>query len=299
MLPFTQAQRRLLARLRSIVGDDPNIDPRRVAALIRAVSEEVADLEHVAAATIYAELTSIYRAGHDQFAARLGTDLQFSQIRVDAARALAKRQVETVASQLRDTEAATKTALRRLARSNVENIVINGTPAKRAAQLFTDDVQSQLGLFTVRYSNDAEHTVADWAEMAVRTESAMAYNSGTFDTAAELDIGWFECLDSPDCGLDGHDDPEKPDGNVYSADDADSYSISHPSCVRDWAPRPDVQSQDDADAANQATADGGPSASDGQPPDTSSPLTAPTEPQGRQPREPREPRASRSGDESA
>lgn len=51
------------------------------------------------------------------------------------------------------------------------------------------------------------------------------------------------------CGWTSHDDPDKANGTVRHIDDAENHPISHPRCARSFAPRPDVTSQAEADAA--------------------------------------------------
>lgn len=87
--------------------------------------------------------------------------------------------------------------------------------------------------------------VAGWSDARsltiARTETAHAYNWAA--TAGYRDSGIVSdviCLDSPDCGWDGHDDPELADGTVRSLDEAESYPTSHPNCVRAFAPNVDT-----------------------------------------------------------
>ena len=97
--------------------------------------------------------------------------------------------------------------------------------------------------------------VAGWsgarAETIARTETAHAYNwaavAGYRDTGI---VGSCICLDSPDCGWDGHDDSEPADGTVRSFDEAESYPTSHPNCVRAFSPN-----VDDGSSSDQVPAD--------------------------------------------
>lgn len=75
------------------------------------------------------------------------------------------------------------------------------------------------------------------AQTIARTETAHAYNWAA--VAGYRDSGLVEtviCLDSPDCGWDGHDDPEEADGTVRTLDESEEYPTSHPNCVRAFAP---------------------------------------------------------------
>lgn len=87
--------------------------------------------------------------------------------------------------------------------------------------------------------------VAGWSDARsltiARTETAHAYNWAA--TAGYRDSGIVPdciCLDSPECGWDGHDDPELADGTVRSLDEAEEFPTSHPNCVRAFAPNVDT-----------------------------------------------------------
>jgi hypothetical protein len=100
---------------------------------------------------------------------------------------------------------------------------------------------------TIRPNETAEEaaarSVASRSETIARTETAHAYNwaavAGYRDSGIVADC---ICLDSPDCGWDGHDDPELADGTVRSMDEAESFPTSHPNCVRAFAPNVDTGS---------------------------------------------------------
>ena len=70
----------------------------------------------------------------------------------------------------------------------------------------------------------------------VRTETAMAHQAAANMNYAYHDITHVEWLDSPDCGVNGHDDPEKADGQIVTLARNRQYPISHPNCVRASAP---------------------------------------------------------------
>lgn len=70
----------------------------------------------------------------------------------------------------------------------------------------------------------------------VRTETALAHQAGANHNYQYHDITHVEWLDSPDCGVNGHDDPEKADGQVVTLARNMRHPISHPNCVRASAP---------------------------------------------------------------
>ena len=74
------------------------------------------------------------------------------------------------------------------------------------------------------------------AERIARTESAFATNEAASQIYGKEGIDQVEVLDGPDCGWTSHDDPLKADGRVVSVAEARRQPISHPNCVRAFAP---------------------------------------------------------------
>lgn len=123
--------------------------------------------------------------------------------------------------------------------------------------MLTTAIESGLaaGDGTAVIAQDLYDLVAGWgkarSETIARTETAHAYNwaaiAGYRDSGI---VGSSICLDSPDCGWDGHDDPEPADGTVRSFDEAEEFPTSHPNCVRAFAPN-----VDDGSSGDQVPAD--------------------------------------------
>lgn len=79
---------------------------------------------------------------------------------------------------------------------------------------------------------------ASRAMTVARTETANAYNKSTL--AAYKDSGLVKklvCLDSPDCGWNGHNDSERAQNRQCTYEDAQAHPLSHPNCVRAFAPK--------------------------------------------------------------
>lgn len=79
-------------------------------------------------------------------------------------------------------------------------------------------------------------TYKDRAQAIARTETAISSAFAAGDRYTDAGVTEVDCIDNPECGMDGHDDPEKPNGKRYSIDTIDMYPISHPRCVRVWLP---------------------------------------------------------------
>ncbi|MDE0003390.1 MAG: hypothetical protein OXQ29_11915 [Rhodospirillaceae bacterium] len=70
----------------------------------------------------------------------------------------------------------------------------------------------------------------------VRTETALAHQAAANSEYAYHGVERVEWLDSPDCGVNGHDDSEKANGQIVTLARNARYPISHPNCVRAAAP---------------------------------------------------------------
>lgn len=101
-------------------------------------------------------------------------------------------------------------------------------------------------LDTVIYSNQTRHPVQSWARAALSWQGASTANHGAINTARdELETQWMECIDGPECGFVSHEDTDHASGTIRSLDDAAAYPIAHPGCIRQWAPRPDLNGRTD------------------------------------------------------
>ena len=74
------------------------------------------------------------------------------------------------------------------------------------------------------------------AERIARTESALSQNNATAQAYSAEGIERVEVLDGWDCGWTSHDDGDNRNGELVSLADANAHPISHPNCVRSFAP---------------------------------------------------------------
>lgn len=246
---YREAQTRIEDRLAEALQARNARAERRLQALAREVASLRGDLEDQTRLWLTTRLPVLHAAGAAAGAEVAGTGFVWSQIHAAAVEALASKSWESIAAGLGDMEASTRTALRRMARDVARGSVVEGRTAVQSGRDLTALAQ-QAGVGTVTYANGAEHMVADWAETVARTVTAQAYNEGTFTQADDDGFGWMEVQDGPECGWTEHDDPDLADGSVRSLDDCRDYPISHPNCARGFFPRPDITSQDQADAEN-------------------------------------------------
>lgn len=168
-----------------------------------------------------------------------------------AVQALADQNYTELLTATRHVTAKTKRALRTLAKAGSLDAVVGGQTANTAGLQATNLVQDAASkVMTVTYANGAEHSLADWADTAVRTQTAKAYNGGALHQFSSYQIEWIELADGPACGLTAHNDPELANGLVVPIDVAEAYPLSHPRCARSMLPRADLNSKTAAQAAN-------------------------------------------------
>lgn len=97
----------------------------------------------------------------------------------------------------------------------------------------------------VTYRNGAVHPFGAYAEMLLRSKSAIAYNSGALNSGRLAGIEFYELLDGSACGLFAHSDPPLANNLVVDYQTAMNYPISHPSCRRSVVARPDLNRESD------------------------------------------------------
>ncbi len=75
------------------------------------------------------------------------------------------------------------------------------------------------------------------ALVIARTETGTAYNrTALAGYRASGRVEKVQVFDGDGCGWTRHDDPDLADGSVRTLDEAEKCPLSHPNCVRAWAP---------------------------------------------------------------
>lgn len=150
---------------------------------------------------------------------------------------------------VRDT---TKTLIRQVARSEGLQKLIEGKTALGAAREMRKILEAHK-IHAVVYADGSKHGLAEYANMQMRTTTAIAYNQGTLNSATEKGTLYFEVSDGTDCGWDGHEDSDKANGRIVHRDEAASHVISHPSCRRAFGGRPELRTASEARKAEEGT----------------------------------------------
>lgn len=147
---------------------------------------------------------------------------------------------------------STKQLVRTLAGEQLTFKAAVGQTAVQAGRDLARRLAGQ-GITSVIYRDGSRHGLDEYAEMAVRTKSAEAYQLGGFSQARAFDVKFMELFDGPGCGLDAHEDPVKANGMVLPTEQAAAHPLSHPRCVRVASPRPDIRTAAEARRATGST----------------------------------------------
>lgn len=250
----------IAARMADVLGRTwEAVQQRRRAVVASAVllrrDETLAALDELADST--AAFQSVVRTEAERFA-RLDVPAQYArgamraatsaepfswtQFHTEAAQSLAADSYDDFLRRSEEagrTSAAFARSVRAVARDRTAFSVTNRQTALDTAR----DLEARLalrGITVATYADGSTRTMRVYTEMAVRTKTAVAYNTGTLNTCAEDGIRYVEVFDGAGCGWTSHDDPTAANGRVTTLADAARHPISHPQCRRAFGPRPDV-----------------------------------------------------------
>lgn len=238
--------------LRSFIFSEPN--PYRRTRLRLAISsleqkQEVIDaiVDDLVQATqnwIETEgMERVYAHGANRTVELLGLgSFAFSVPHQEAVKVIAADTFRDVLAATRYVNADTKRFVRNLGKRITEFKLTTGDTAVTASRKLERRLLPVFnrGIGRVRYRDGSRHSVGEYAEMLLRTKTAIAYNAGTVNLARTVGVEFFEILDSDDCGLTAHHDPVRANGLIVDARTAYDFPISHPNCVRALNARPDL-----------------------------------------------------------
>ncbi len=116
------------------------------------------------------------------------------------------------------------------------------TAAARSAQPPTAaDLAAQHPLGTVTYAHGIQHPAGSWARAALAAQGVTVANTGALTaTTTDLEARWVQVTDGPECGWTSHQELDLANGTLRSAEEAATYPIAHPGCLRRFTPRPDL-----------------------------------------------------------
>lgn len=251
---YTQAQQVLDAELRAIAADPSHFRRRR---FLEQLSDRVhylmAELDRLALPLTRATIEATVRLGWEDGQVRLGPPR--SSFAVESIEAVQIAAADLYDDLLRATSYVRQSAkrlVREAGSAAVRNALLAGRTAPQAAVEMTRWLEDH-GLHSVTYRNGARVQLGDYADMAIRTKTAVAYNEGTFANGAANGVTWYEVFDGLDCGWSTHYGNPKAHGLIVPEAAAREYPIAHPRCRRSFGGRPDVRSSGDAKRAPRST----------------------------------------------
>lgn len=213
---------------------------------LRALEAGLDQLEAGTREWMTGDFPEVYRLGATQG----GLDFTWTAEHREAVAMLANDTFDDLLAATRHVRRETKAFIREAAQIRTRASALGGRTAVQQGRALASDL-AERGISAVTYKNGARHPLGEYGSMVVRTKSALAYNTGTFQNGSAHGVDWYECYDGPDCGLTYHDDPELANGLIVKAEVAFAWPISHPNCARSWGPRPDVRTAQEAEAARR------------------------------------------------
>ena len=208
---------------------------------------------------IEAELRRVDREGRQwvrdryplvyQLGAESSAPFRWTLIHRQAVKILAEELEFDLLQATRHVRITAKRLIRRVAKDETLRKMLLGQDTAVGAARRMQRILNRDGIYAVRYRNGAKHGLREYAEMAVRTKTAQAYNHGTLNNTVAK---FVEVFDGPNCGWTFHNDPDRAMGKIVSRAEAYKYSIAHPNCRRSFGPRPDVNNAREARRARSS-----------------------------------------------
>ena len=205
----------------------------------------IADADNAVTRMTPEAVATAYELGGYATAIRASATASFTGVDLDAAAHLASDTMGELLDATRFMSSAAKAFIREAARDATRSSLITGITATQGGKVLADALAAR-GLTGVVYRNGANVGLDTYAEMVLRTKTAVAYQEGGFNQGDTLGVDWWEVMDGQDCGWTAHYDPDKADGKIVSLEEARAYPIAHPNCVRVTSPRPDILTAADA-----------------------------------------------------
>lgn len=231
-------------QLQESIADDPARWRQRakLTEARHAIERELDDLDARAKAWFSNEFPAIHAMGVNAGAAELAapTALVWSTINPDSVAILAAEGFGDLLKSTRTVRRTTKAMIRSVLEDEIMDKLIRGDTAEAAARRARRLIERR-GVYSVRYKDGSVHGLREYANMAVRTKTAVAYNLGALDAQTSQGIQHWEIMDGVGCVWPtGHGAGIPAQGQVVTRDDALMYPIAHPNCRRAFAARPDL-----------------------------------------------------------
>jgi len=223
----------------------------RIRELRQATARLVAELDAQARAFALTGIPEAYALGGR---AAVGIGAQWTTADAAAIQELAQDLYRDLLKSTRFVRRDVKRFIAEVTREKAGNVLVLGQPAEAAGREVARFLADH-GIHAVRYADGSLHGLADYAGMAIRTKTALAYNAGTLNKLGQAGVGFVEVFDGPSCGWTSHNDTDLATGTIRPIADAVAYPISHPRCQRSFGGRPDLATAEDAAKAKPFATD--------------------------------------------
>lgn len=244
------AWQQVVEEQQAIAADPAKFRRRAQLAEVRSSIESLMDtVDDQARQWLTADFPGAYGLGAVTGAHTAGEVFAWAQPHIDAVAELANDLFGDLLQGTDGVRASTKTVLRQLAREQSVSAVVGSRTATEAGETMARLAEGR-GIWAVRYKDGSLHGLDDYADMAIRTKTATAYNYGTVKGSG---VEWFEVGDGASCGWLSHDDTDLANGKIVTAEEALNNPLSHPRCRRALFPRPDIASKAEAARATPLT----------------------------------------------
>lgn len=241
---YNDAWRQVLAEQQRVaqgIATNPRLwrQRDRLVEMRQRIELEMRNVDALAEAWVTREYPKFYLAGAEKAATQLHSPFSWTQTHRDAVVLLVRDTMDDLLEATAFVRDDTKRFIRAASKAALERGQLVGRTARQTASKLSQFIEAR-GIHAVRYANGAKHGLADYAEMMVRTKTAVAYNVGTLNQGAEFGVKYYEVFDGPSCGWSSHNDTELANGKIVSAKEAATYVIAHPRCARSFGARPDI-----------------------------------------------------------
>lgn len=206
----------------------------RIAGILSALLRETARW-------IEAEVPQMYRKGAEEaarsMALRMPADVARALVRKDVHRQslkdLAQNLLDDMARATENMYRDAKRTLREIGRRQLQKAMARTNPMARVRDFGVETEEHEIA-FVDRAGK--RWRIANYAEMALRTQTAVLLNAGSLNAALELGSPGVRVSDG---GPGDVDEPcERANGQVWSLPYAIAHPIEHPNCRRAFAPLP-------------------------------------------------------------
>lgn len=224
------------------IADDPAQwrRARKLSEARRAIEAELDALDARALAWFSNEFPRVYAMGVNAGAAELSAPAAavWNLIDTRAVTVMANEGFGDLLRATRRMRRTTKALIREVLGDAALGRLIEGDTAKAAGRRAAR-ILDRHGIHAVVYKDGSRHGIKEYAQVVVRTKTAVAYNTGVLDAQASQGVKYWEVFDGL-CGWTFHDSPDMANGKIVTRDEALAYPISHPNCRRAFGARPDL-----------------------------------------------------------